>query len=96
MHLPALGQANVHETAEVKKREQLPATKEKGDSSSSSRAVEKLYLHDRNNCHITLLYATKSYSLERKVAIFRIRGLRVKILIVRNCGRALKRGKNTL
>ena len=46
MHsLPALGQAlghaNVHETAKVKKREQLPATKERGDSSSSSRAVEK-------------------------------------------------------
>ena len=46
MHsLPALGQAlghaNVHETAEVKKREQLPATKESGDYSTNSRAVEK-------------------------------------------------------
>ena len=46
MHsLPALGQAlghaNKHEAAEVKKREQLPATKERGDSSISSKAVEK-------------------------------------------------------
>ena len=42
MHsLPALGRANVHETAEVKKIEQLPTTKERGDSSSSNRAVEK-------------------------------------------------------
>ena len=27
-----------------------------------------VYLHDRNNIHITLLYAIKSYSLEYKVA----------------------------
>ena len=42
MHsLPALGHANVHETAEVKKRDQLPATKESGDYSTNSRAVDK-------------------------------------------------------
>ena len=45
MHLPVLGQANVHETAEVKKREQLPATKESGDYSTNSRAVKKLKIH---------------------------------------------------
>ena len=37
----ALGQANVHETAEVKKKDQLPATKESGEYSTNSRAVER-------------------------------------------------------
>ena len=42
MHsLQALGHANVHETAEVKKREKLPTEKERGDPLSCSRALEK-------------------------------------------------------
>ena len=67
MHsLPALGHANVHETAEVKKREQLPATKKRGDSSSSSRAVEKT---KKNLCSLKSGLAVVQHSMKCCVSL---------------------------